>query len=258
MLALAVVLGAAAVVWAARPGKRHLLVVNFTAGFHHSSIAVSQKVIKELGERTGLWDVDFASNEEEVRTKLTEEGLKKYDAVFFDNTTGELPISEEGKAAFLRWLRGGKGFIGTHAATDTFYRWPEYGKMLGGYFNGHPWTQTITVRVEDRHHPACRDLLVSFQINDEIYQFRDWTRSDKRVLLSIDNASIDTSKGAREDRDYAVAWVRMEGKGRVFYTSLGHREEVWQNPLFQKHLTGGIQWALGLVKGDARPVPRKP
>jgi type 1 glutamine amidotransferase len=162
----------------------------------------------------------------------------------FANTTGELPISDAGKEAFMAWLRGGKAFVGMHSATDTFYKWPEYGRMLGGYFDGHPWNQKVTVKVEDTEHPATRHLGRSFEISDEIYQFRDWSQEGKHVLLSIDNNSIDASKGKRADNDYAVAWVRDEGQGRVFYTSLGHGDEVWRDPRYQQHLVGGIAWAM--------------
>jgi uncharacterized protein len=235
--------------------RKRILMVTHTAGFRHDSIPVGEETVKELGERTGLWEVDYARNADEVQKAFTADNLRRYALVFFGNTTGELPITDEGKAAFLEWLRSGKGFVGVHAATDTFYRWPEYGKMIGGYFNGHPWHQKVVVRVEDQQHPATRHLGRSFEITDEIYQFKQWERGDKRVLLSIDPSSVNLSKGARPDNDYAVAWVRAEVKGRVFYTSLGHRQEVWRDPRFQEHLVGGLRWALGLEPGSTTPLP---
>jgi type 1 glutamine amidotransferase len=232
--------------------RKRLLVVSHTAGFRHGSIPVGQETMKALGERTGLWEVELADSAADVERRITGEQLKRFDAVVFLNTTGELPVTEEGKAAFLAWLRGGKAFIGMHSATDTFYRWPEFGKMIGGYFDGHPWHQKVTVKVEDTEHPATRHLGSSFEITDEIYQFREWSREGKHVLLAIDNASIDTSRGKRPDNDYAVAWTREEGRGRVFYTSLGHRDEVWRDPRYQQHLIGGITWALRLPTPAAR------
>ncbi len=226
--------------------KKRILVVTHTEGFRHSSIPVGEEVVRTLGERNRLWEVDYCRTAEDVRRMITAENLKKYDAVMFLNTTGELPISEENKQAFLDWLKKGKGFIGVHAATDTFYKWPEYGKLIGGYFDGHPWHQKIRVKVEDQKHPSTQGLGPSFEITDEIYQFRDWSRQDKKVLLSVDNSSIDVSRGKRSDQDYAISWCRSYGKGRVFYTSLGHREDVWTNPLYQKHLEGGIKWVLRL------------
>jgi type 1 glutamine amidotransferase len=237
--------------------KKRILVVSHTAGFRHDSIPVGEEVLKELGERTGMWEVEYARTAEDVQQMITAEKLRRYDLVFFNNTTGELPFSDEAKKAFTEWLQSGKGFAGAHAATDTFYKWPEFGKLIGGYFDGHPWHQKITVRVEDPNHPSTRHLGSSFEITDEMYQYRDWNRNDKRVLLSIDPASIDVSKGKREDKDYAVAWVSSYGKGRVFYTSLGHRKEVWQDPRYQEHLIGGIRWALGLARGSTEPLPAR-
>lgn len=231
---------------------KRLLLVTHTAGFRHSSIPESIKTIEKLGQQTGLWTTDLAGNAEEVQRKLTGEYLKNVDLVAFANTTGELPMSDAAKQEFLKWLRSGKGFVGMHAATDTFYKWPEFGALIGGYFDGHPWHEPVTLRVEERRFPGLKAFQASPEITDEIYQFRDWTRNDKRVLLGIDNASIDVSKGKRDDKDYAVAWAKREGKGRVFYTSLGHREEVWNDPRFQEHIIGGIRWAAGLDRTRIR------
>jgi uncharacterized protein len=255
-------LGVAALLAAGQPltgaaAKKRILVVSHTAGFRHDSIPTGEEVLKQLGERTGLWEVDYARTAEDVQQMTTAENLRRYDLVFFNNTTGELPFSEEAKKAFTEWLQSGKGFAGAHAATDTFYQWPEYGKLIGGYFDGHPWHQKVNVVVEDPNNPATRGLGSSFEITDEIYQYKNWSRNDKRVLLSIDPASIDVSKGKREDKDYAVAWVSRFGKGRVFYTSLGHRKEVWQDTRYQEHLLGGIRWALGLAPGSTEPLPAR-
>jgi type 1 glutamine amidotransferase len=233
--------------------RKRLLVVSHTAGFRHRSIPVGKETLKELGDRTGLWEVEYADNASDVERLVTGDELKRFDGVVFLNTTGELPITEEGKSAFLAWLRGGKAFIGMHSATDTFYRWPEFGRMIGGYFDGHPWHQQVTVKVEDRRHPATRHLGGSFAITDEICQFKEWSQEGKHVLLSIDNNSIDVSKGKRADNDYAVAWTQEEGSGRVFYTSLGHRDEVWRDPRYQQHLIGGITWATR----TPTPAPRQ-
>jgi type 1 glutamine amidotransferase len=162
-------------------------------------------------------------------------------------TTGELPMSDEQKAALMDFVRGGKGFAGIHSATDTFYKWADYGSMIGGYFNDHPWHQEVTVRVEDRAHPATKHLPASFTLNDEIYQFRNWSRDDVHVLLSVDPASVDLTKPnvKRTDKDFALAWTKTVGKGRAFYTALGHEPAVWRDERFQQHLVGGISWAIG-------------
>jgi type 1 glutamine amidotransferase len=126
----------------------------------------------------------------------------------------------------------------------TLMKYPPYGEMVGGCFDGHPWNQEVEVKVEDREHPATAHLGASFRIKDEIYQVKDWERKNVHVLLSVDPSSVDLSKGKRSDRDYALAWTKSYGKGRVFYTALGHYPEVWKDERFLKHLVGGIQWVL--------------
>jgi type 1 glutamine amidotransferase len=253
--AMLAMIGAFAAVSAARAQaeKKKILVVTHTAGFRHDSIPTAKEVMKQLADQSGLFSVEFANDAADVQRLITAENLKNYDAIVFANTTGDLPISEENKKAFMEWLRGGKGFVGTHAATDTFPGWPDYTRMIGGHFDGHPWTQEVTVKVEDRDNPATRHLGETFKIKDEIYQFKDYARSDKKVLLAIDNRSIDLSKGKREDQDYAVAWMKREGSGRVFYTSLGHFKEVWTDPRYQQHLLNGLKWALGLERARVQP-----
>jgi uncharacterized protein len=232
----------------AMPTKRkRMLVVTLTKGFHHDSIAVAQDILRHLAENQG-WEMDLADTDRELSQKITPEGLNGTDVIIFANTTGELPIADEDKKTFMEWLRAGHGFVGMHAATDTLYRWEGYGKMIGGFFDGHPWFQKVRLKIEDPKFPGINPFAEDPEIEDEIYQFRIWSRNDKHMILSVDNASIDTSKGKREDKDYAVAWARTEGKGRVFYTSLGHRQEVWRDPRYQEHILGGIRWAMGVEK----------
>jgi type 1 glutamine amidotransferase len=153
----------------------------------------------------------------------------------------------------------GKGFLGAHSATDTFYKWPEYGEMIGGYFDLHPWNQfEAPIIVEDPEFPAMKPFPARFTIYDEIYQIKDFSREKVRVLMRLDADKIDlTRKGVhRTDKDFAVTWVRTYGKGRVFYTSLGHREDVWNRPDVQKMWLEAIRWAMGLIPGDATPRPR--
>jgi type 1 glutamine amidotransferase len=172
--------------------------------------------------------------------------LAELDAIVL-YTTGELPISVEGRGALLDWVRAGGAFVGVHSATDTLYAWPEYGDLVGAYFDGHPWHQAVRVTVEDPTHPSTRHLGASFEVTDEIYQFKAWRREDVRVLLSLDVSSVDpTAEGVhRTDGDFALAWCKPYGEGRVFYTALGHRPEVWADARFLDHLMGGIDWALG-------------
>jgi len=184
--------------------------------------------------------------------------LMDFDAVFF-YTTGELPLDEPAKRALMDFIRDGGGFVGSHCATDTFYQWKDYGLMLGGYFNGHPWHEKIRVKVEAPDHPAVAHIPDGFELTDEIYQFKaPWSRDRMRVLMSLDTESVDMTRGSvrREDGDFAIAWTRQEGEGRVFYTSLGHRDEVWRSAWFRDHLVEGILWAAGRTS-DKAPKPPK-
>jgi type 1 glutamine amidotransferase len=221
---------------------RRILYVTQSAGFKHDVLPLSAQILQDVGRRAGAFDVTATDDS----SLVTRDTLARYDAVVFF-TTGELPMSDDQRAALLEFVRSGKGFVGIHSATDTFYNWPEYGALVGAYFDGHPWHQTVTLRVEDRAHPATSALPASFALDDEIYQFRNWSRANVHVLVSLDVSSIDlTAPGVnRADRDFALAWTRNEGRGRMFYTALGHEPAVWQDTRFQQHLLGGIRWAMG-------------
>jgi hypothetical protein len=218
------------------------LYLTHSAGFKHRVLPVSERILPELGRASGAFEATVATD----ATALSEQNLRNYAAVIF-YTTGELPLDEARKRALMEFVRGGRGFVGIHSATDTFYQWPEYLELIGGYFDGHPWHQEVTVRVEDRGHPATAHLPEKFTLRDEVYQFRSWSRGRVHVLLSLDHASVDLSKPGvkRADRDFALAWTREYGSGRVFYTALGHEPDVWRDPRFQQHLVGGIRWAIG-------------
>jgi len=176
---------------------------------------------------------------------FTKENLKNYDAVMF-NTTGELPMTDEEKSAFVDFLRSGHGFVGVHSATDTFYMWSTYGDIIGGWFNHHPWHQMVTIDVADPKSPLVSFLGNSFQINDEIYQISDFKAETSHVLLKLDPKSVDMQKEGVRIRYYGwpVAWTRMFGKGRVYYNSLGHPDEVWNDPRYQEMLLNGIRWVM--------------
>ncbi len=220
--------------------KNRLFVLTHSAGFRHSYLTTAVEVLTRLGENTGLFEV-YATEE---CFELDDKMLSGCAAVLF-MTTGELPMSEEQKSALIRFVENGGGFIGVHNATDTFYKFPEYGKMLGGYFNGHPWTQEVYVIVEDNAHPSTKHLPKRFKVLEEVYTFRDWSREKTHVLISLDNSSVDLSKGTRPDNDYALAWCHNYGRGRVFYTAFGHFTQLWRTEYFQKHILGGIAWAMG-------------
>ena len=168
------------------------------------------------------------------------------------------PLTPDELKDLTAWVKAGGAFTGTHCATDTLYG-TTYGALVGGYFDGHPWHQKIKIKVEDADHAAAAGFTNGAEITDEIYQFRDnpYSREKLHIILSVDNSSIDVKKGKRKDMDYAISWCQTYGKGRSFYTSLGHRKEVWKDERFQKHLLGGLKWAVGEAKGDAAPSGKK-
>jgi putative heme-binding domain-containing protein len=229
-----------------------LLVFTLSAGFEHDvvkrpssgDLSLVERALVDLGRDRG----GFEAVPSRDPAAFERESLNGYAGVLF-YTTGELPLSAPQRTALMEAIAGGKGFVGIHPATDTFYQWPEYGALVGGYFDGHPWHEKVRVRVEDRQHAATRDLDGAFDIVDEIYQFRaPYDRARLHVLLSLDPESIDLKREGvkRTDRDFALAWTREQGQGRVFYTALGHRPEVWADPRFRAHLAGGIEWSLRL------------
>lgn len=226
---------------AARKGR--LLYLTLSAGFKHDSVPMSRDIVTEIGQRSGAFDVTLTDDV----SPFTAASLKNYDAVMF-YTTGELPMNDEQKQAFVHFVRSGHGFVGVHSATDTFYTWPDYLEMIGGYFNDHPWHQNVTVDVVDPSNPIVSALAPSFQINDEIYQISDFQYRDSHVLLRLDPASVDMKKENVHRRFYGwpLAWTRSFGEGRVFYTTLGHEQAVWKDPRYQQVLLNGIKWAMGL------------
>lgn len=242
-------------------GKRHLLVLGGSSFFAHDSVSHAMFTMAKIGERTGLFDVRFRTDMELV-TKRKLRGNRKnldyFDAVMF-YTQGDLELSDEQKSDLMRFVKeDGKAILVAHSGTDSFREtWPDYIDMVGGAFVNHPWHQKVRVRVEDRTHPITRHLGEGFEITDEIYQLDRYSRDKVRVLLSMDPASVDlTKKGVqRADRDFALAWVRDFGKGRVFTTVLGHRHEVWDDPGIQRMWQEAFRWAVGITDGETASLP---
>lgn len=243
--------------------KKKLLAIGAVKGFQHDSVSHGMATLWKIGQESGLWDT-YIRTDTELLTKKKLEGNAKnldyFDAVFF-YTTGEIDLTPDQKADLLAFVKvDGKGFLGSHSATDTLYKWPEYGEMIGGYFDLHPWNQIqAPIVVEDRGFPATKHFPPALTIHDEIYQFKDYSRDRVRVLMSLDPSKIDLqNKGVhRTDKDFAVTWVRNYGKGRVFYSSLGHREEVWDRKDIQTMWLEAVKWAMGLTQGDATPRATK-
>ena len=234
---------------------RKMLVFTLCKGFPHSSIAIAAKAMELLGEKTGAYTT-VVSNDPQV---FKPESLNQFDAVCFDNTTGTLFDDPSLKTSLMDFVKGGKGVVGIHAATDCFYDWPEYGEMMCGYFDFHPWGSDITVwvKLDDPKSPINQAFKgACFQIKDEIYQFKaPYSRDKVHELLSIDTARTDMNRKGinRTDGDFAISWIRTFGQGRVFYCSLGHNEAVFENPAVLQHYLDGIQYALGDLAADATP-----
>ena len=150
------------------------------------------------------------------------------------------------KSALLDFVRSGGGFLGVHSATDTFYTWPDYLDLIGGYFNGHPWRQAVTIEVTDPDDPLVAFLGNSLQVADEIYQISDFDYRGSRVLLRLDESSVDLGKPGVVRRFYGwpLAWTRPFGQGRVFYSALGHEASVWQDARYQQILANAIRWSM--------------
>lgn len=252
---------------------RKLLVFTLTRGFRHDSIPDGVRALEILGSQTGAYT---AVHSEDIAV-FEAESLRGFDAVCFLNTTGELFTPPEVdrlppaqlqaarerearlKRNLLDFVESGGGLVGIHSATDTFYQWPEFGQLIGGYFDGHPWHEEVVLRNEERDHPVNAGLgMADLVITDEIYQFKEpYSRRRQRVLLSLDTSKVDMDKAGlhRTDGDFAVSWVRRAGRGRVFYCSLGHRSEVYWNPKVLRHYLAGIQFALGDLEAEASPRP---
>jgi type 1 glutamine amidotransferase len=244
------------------PKRKKLLAIAQMKGFQHDSTSHGLAVIEQLGYQSGLWDTYIRTDTQLItKKKLTgnAKNLDYFDAILFF-TTGELEMDDSQKADLLNFVRqDGKGFIGVHCATDTFYKWPEYGEMIGGYFDGHPWnTFNAPVIVEDPKFPGMQLFPKNFMAYDEIYQPREFSREKVRVLMRLDETQLDlTRKGVkRADKDWAVTWLKEYGKGRVYYSTFGHTNESWDRHDVRQMWLEGIKWAMGMIPGDATPRHR--
>ena len=265
LLVLALTLCSLCAGQAHEPPKKHLLVLGEEKGYRHDSVSHALATIEHLGDKTGLWETTIRTDTEAVTKKKLEfnaKNLDDFDAVLFF-TGGELEMDAQQKADLLSFVHDdGKGFIGVHSATITFTSWPEYGEMIGGYFDEHPWgTFPAPILVEDPLFPGMQQWPRSFVLKDEIYQIRNYSRDKVRVLMRLDASMLDLSnaKVHRTDRDFAVTWVKKYGKGRVFYSTLGHPKENWDDLRLQEMYIGAIKWALGLVDAEvtSQPMPSK-
>ena len=241
--------------------RKKLLAIGEEKGYRHEAVSHALATVERLGRETGVWDTYIRTDTEPLTKKKLEynaKNLNDFDAVLFF-TGGTLEMDDQQKNDFLSFVHDdGKGFIGIHSATITFTKWPEYGEMIGGYFDEHPWgTFEAPILVEDPGFPGMAQWPSSFTLKDEIYQIKNYSRADRRVIMRLDpgKLNLNNPRVHRTDKDFAVAWAKMYGKGRVYYTTLGHVDENWDDPRFQKMITEAIRWALGLVNANITPRP---
>lgn len=255
----------------AKPKKaRKVLIFTKTNGFRHGSISTAVKSLTMLGEKTGAYSAVHSEDE----SVFEPESLKQFDAVFMINTTGEVfrprkfsqdkakraaevAREERLKQSLVDFISNGGGLAGTHSATDTYKGWKAYNDMMGGAFAGHPWHTLVPIRNLAPDHTLNKIFAgKGFEVKDEIYQFRNGTASadERRMLLTLDGSKMDLKKGNRKDGLFPISWCRSYGKGRTFYCSLGHRDEIYYNPVVLQHYLAGFQFALGDLEADTTPV----
>jgi len=215
--------------------KYRILVFSKTAGFHHESITVGVPAIQKLGVEN-KFGVDTTTDS----TQFTPLNLKKYAAIVFLNTTGNV-LGEEEQKAFEQYIKGGGGYVGVHSATDTEYDWAWYGKLAGAYFLKHPAQQMADLHVINRKSIATKHLPATWSRKDEWYNFKEIS-PDLKVLIELDES---TYTGGTNGAHHPMAWYHNYDGGRAFYTGLGHVDASYTDPLFLKHLLGGIQYAMG-------------
>ena len=244
---IGIVWGISVLAMAAGAATPRVLLVSVTfKGFRHDAIPLTDQVLTKLAEQSGKFSVDYVKTDADMAEKMTPAALAGYAAVVFNNTTGELPLPD--RDGFLAWIKAGHGFMGIHAANDCFHKFPAYIDMIGGEFKTHGAQVEVEVINQDPTHPACRPYGATFKVFDEIYQTKNFFRNKVHGLLTLDKHPNTKMPG-----DYPIAWCKNYGQGRVFYTALGHRQDVVNKPDFQQHLLGGVLWALGLEPGNATP-----
>ena len=243
----------------ATPKKPRRILVFWRADaiLHKGGVPAANKAIELMGEKTGAYHADFSRDYEVFDLKV----LAKYDAIVM-NSTAHLAMPDYAKKAYLDFAKNGGGVIGIHAAIDTFRDWPEGQKVIGATFGNHPWHPdgTWAVKLEEPNHPLLRAFGgKNFKIRDEFYEMWDpYTPADRRVLLRVDLSDPETAadKTRRQDKDFALAWVKHYGEGRVFYCDFGHIAGPFENAAVLQFYLDGIQYTLGDLQVDDVPKPQ--
>ena len=255
---------------------RKLLVFSRSWGYKHSAIPYGKAAAQFMAEKTGAFAVTISDDDAAFEPK----NLAPFDAVFFNHVNNEvflpenyatLPADQQAKArerdamlkkSFVEFLSLGKGLAVIHAGVAAFREWPEYGKIMGARFDNHPWVEgsTVTLKVSDPGSPLTKAFgTTPFVITDEVYQFKEYSRDQLRVLLSVDPERTDfvrvRSAIHRTDGDFALSWVKKYGEARIFYSAIGHQHELYWNPIVLQSFLDGIQFALGDLKAPTDSLP---
>jgi uncharacterized protein len=260
------------------PGKKKLLAIgDVHTGYQHDSVSHALATIERLGRETGDF-ITYIRTDTQLITKSPIFGTGRYasgnrptnahnldffDAIFFYGL-GDEELSAQQKSDLLAFVHDdGKGFIGAHSAIGAFYTWPQFGEMLGGCFDNHPWgTAEVPVIIEQPGFPGMKPFPARFTLRDEIYvpTSTPYSREKVDVLARLDATKLDLKVPDlhRTDRDFPVAWVKPYGRGRVFYSSFGHLDTSWDDPRIQKMYLEAIRWSLGLTQYTPQPHPLPP
>jgi type 1 glutamine amidotransferase len=212
-----------------------VLVFTKTAGFEHQSIPAGTEALLKLGKTNGI-GMDTTAD----ASKFTEDNLKKYNAVVFLSTTGDI-LNAQQQEAFEHYIRTGGGFFGIHAAADAENDWPWYGKLVGGYFDDHPKVQKATIDVINTDHPSTAHLTKQWERTDEWYNYKS-LNPEINVLATLNEK---TYEGGKHGDYHPIIWYHNYDGGRAFYTGGGHLKENFKEPAFLEHLLNAILWAAG-------------
>ena len=242
--------------------KKLLAIGDVRTGYQHDSVSHALATIERLGRESGSY-LTYIRTDSQLLTKqpisvgdrknVNARNLNYFDAIFYFGT-GEGDLTSQQKSDLLSFIHDdGKGFIGAHTGDDAYFTWPEFGEMIGGYFDNHPWgVFDAPIIIEDPNFSAMKPFPATFTIHDEIYQHKNFSRDKVHVLARLDASKLDFSKPLihRTDKDFPVAWTKMYGSGRVFYSSFGHTDESWDDPRVQKMYLEAIKWAMRVTGTD--------
>ena len=248
---------------APRTFSKHVLAwADVRNGYQHDSITHAVSTIERLGWESGLYDTIIRTDSQPITKSpiLFKQGtgiatgeqflarnLDYFDAIFFFGVR-EIELDAQQREDLLRFVRDdGKGFVSVHSASTAFFSWPEYGRMVGSRFDEHPWgISEATVIVEDRQSPITKHLPATFPVVDEHYQLKEFERQNVQVLMRLDASKLDLNAPLvhRTDRDFVAAYTKTYGNGRVFYSTLGHPRELWDEKWLQTMYFEALKWAM--------------